>query len=85
MMGQAAHFYKFAAEKIPYGIKRYQDETLRVFSVLDGVLAKQEYLVGEKCTIADIAFVNWNYRALDFSVKDACDAEKEFPHFYAYV
>ena len=76
---------RFHPDKVQSVIKRYQDETLRVFGVLDGVLAKQEYLVGDKCTIADIAFVNWNYRALDFSVKDVCNAEKELPHFYAYV
>ena len=76
---------RFHPDRVQSVIKRYQDETLRVFGVLNTVLADREYLVGGKCTIADIAFVNWNYRALDFSVKDACDAEKEFPHFYAYV
>ena len=44
-------------EKIPSAIERYQKEILRVFRVLDSVLAKQEWLVGGKPTIADLSFV----------------------------
>ena len=83
---------KFHPDRVQSVIKRYQDETLRVFGVLDRVLGERAsesggsgWLVGDKCTIADIAFVNWNYRALDFSIKEVCDAEKEFPHFFACV
>lgn len=47
----------YHAEKIPSAIERYQKETLRVFSVLEGVLSKQDWLVGGKCTIADLSFV----------------------------
>lgn len=43
--------------RIPEVIERYQKEIIRVFGVLDSVLAKQEWLVGGKCTIADISFV----------------------------
>lgn len=42
---------------LPEVIERYQKEILRVFGVLDGVLSKQQWLVGNKCTIADISFV----------------------------
>lgn len=47
---------RYAPEKIPYGIKRYQDETKRLYSVLeDGLNAgKGEWLVGDKYSIADI-------------------------------
>lgn len=47
---------RYAPEKIPYGIKRYQDETHRLYSVLeDGLNAgKGEWLVGDKYSIADI-------------------------------
>ena len=37
----------------------------RVISVLDGVLANRKYLVGDKLTIADIAFVPWNSGGFD--------------------
>ena len=42
MMGQAAHFYKFASEKIPYGIKRYQDETKRLSKMFAALMAKRQ-------------------------------------------
>ena len=83
--GQAFWYMRFHHEQLPSVIKRFQDETLRVFGVLDSVLKEREWLVGGKCTIADLAFVNWNYRALDYSIKEVCDPEKQFPHFYAYV
>ncbi len=53
MQGQANHFYRYAPEKIEYGIQRYQNETRRLYSVLEKHLAttKSEYLVGNKCTI----------------------------------
>jgi len=54
--GQANHFFRYAPEKIQYGIKRYQDETHRLYSVLeDGLNAgKGEWLVGDKYSVADI-------------------------------
>ena len=63
MMGQAAHFYKFAAEKIPYGIKRYQDETKRLLNVLEIRLKDREYLAGPgkgKYSIADFNVWPWS-------------------------
>ena len=59
MFGQANHFVRFAKEKVPYGIKRYSDETLRLFGVMDRRLAEGDYLGGDACTIADIASYPW--------------------------
>lgn len=59
MQGQANVFYRYAPEKIPYAIERYQKETLRLYSVLDSRLAKSEYLAGDEYTIADIANFSW--------------------------
>jgi len=61
MQGQANHFSRYAPEKIPYGINRYQNETRRLYGVLDTHLksAASPYLVGDKCTIADIAHWGW--------------------------
>ncbi|KAJ3298291.1 hypothetical protein HDU79_011578 [Rhizoclosmatium sp. JEL0117] len=59
MQGQANHFNRYAPEKIPYGIKRYQDETARLYSVMERQLSDgREYLVGEY-SIADIACFGW--------------------------
>jgi GST-like protein len=59
MMGQANVFYRYAPEKIPYAIDRYQREVRRLFEVLDGQLAKNEYIAGDAYTIADIATFPW--------------------------
>ncbi len=58
MMGQANVFYRYAPEKIPYAIERYQRETLRLLGVLDRRLGESEYLAGEY-SIADIATWPW--------------------------
>lgn len=56
MMGQANVFYRYFPEKIQPAIDRYQGESRRLFTVLDGQLRDHEYLAGEY-SIADIA--NW--------------------------
>ena len=58
MMGQANVFYRYADEKIPYAINRYQREVRRLLEVLDHRLANVEYLAGDY-SIADIA--NWSW------------------------
>lgn len=58
MMGQANVFYRYAPEKIPYAIERYQREVRRLFEVLNGQLATQDYLAGDY-SIADIANFSW--------------------------
>src|SRR5690349_10382613 len=52
MQGQANVFYRYAPEKIPYAIERYQKETVRLYEVLDRQLEGREYLVDE-LSIAD--------------------------------
>jgi len=58
MMGQANVFFRYAPEKIPYAIDRYQRECRRLFEVLDARLAQHEYLAGDY-SIADVA--NWSW------------------------
>ena len=57
--GQCGYFKAIGGPewRIPKVIERYQKEILRVFSVLESVLSKQEWLVGGKCTIADLSFI----------------------------
>lgn len=59
MMGQANVFSRYAPEKIPYAIERYQRESRRLFEVLDRRLAEHAYLAGASYTIADIANFAW--------------------------
>jgi GST-like protein len=59
MMGQANVFLRYAPEKIPYAIDRYQREVRRLFEVLEHQLAAHEYIAGEEYSIADIAHWSW--------------------------
>jgi glutathione S-transferase len=58
MMGQANVFYRYAPERIPYAIDRYQREVRRLLEVLDTRLADHEFLAGDY-SLADIA--NWSW------------------------
>lgn len=58
MQGQANVFYRYFPEKLPAAIERYQNETRRLYEVLDGRLAQVEYLAGDY-SIADIATFPW--------------------------
>ena len=57
MMGQANVFFRYMPEKIPTAIARYQNESRRLFEVLDRRLGESEWLAGSEFSIADIA--NW--------------------------
>lgn len=59
MMGQANVFFRYAPEKIPYAIDRYQRECRRLFEVLESQLKDHEYLANDEYSIADIA--NWSW------------------------
>ncbi len=58
MFGQAHHFLRAAPEQVPYGIKRYTDETRRLYGVLDKRLSEAAFLADEY-SIADIATFPW--------------------------
>ena len=58
MQGQANVFYRYAEEKIPFAIQRYQREVRRLFEVYDRRLSAEEYLAGEY-SIADMATWPW--------------------------
>jgi glutathione S-transferase len=58
MMGQANVFFRYAPERIPYAIERYQRECRRLFEVLDTRLSDNRYLAGDY-SIADIAHFSW--------------------------
>ncbi len=51
----------YAPEKIEYGITCYKNETRRLYRVMDTHLQKSTsgFLVGDKCTIADMACWGW--------------------------
>jgi glutathione S-transferase len=71
MQGQAHVFYRYAPEQIPYAIQRYQQETLRLYQVLDSRLKDHEYLVDD-ISIADLATYPWvrSYEWAGVSIDD---------------
>ncbi len=58
MQGQANVFFRYAPEKIEFAIQRYQNETRRLYGVLDRRLGETEYLAGDY-SIADMATWPW--------------------------
>lgn len=62
MQGQANVFFRYWHEKYPPAIDRYQNETKRLYRVLDTRLSGREFLCGEgpgEYGIADIAHFTW--------------------------
>ena len=58
MMGQANVFYRYFPEKLQPAIDRYQNESRRLFEVLESRLAESEWLADD-FSLADIA--NWSW------------------------
>ena len=58
MLGQNHHFTRYAPEKIPYAIDRYQRETDRLYGVLNKHLEKREF-IADDYGIADMACHPW--------------------------
>lgn len=60
--GNAGFFTKFAPEPIPLAIDRFRTEGRRILGLLDGVLARRQFVAGETLSIADIAHFGWLWR-----------------------
>ncbi len=58
MLGQNHHFATYAPEKIDYAIRRYRDETHRLYGVLNKELDGKDFVAGDY-SIADMAIVGW--------------------------
>ena len=78
-MGQANVFYRAMDEKIEVAISRYQNETRRLFEVLDNQLEDSQWLAGDY-SIADIA--NWCWVRLYFWSGVRLD---DLPHLHRWL
>ena len=58
MFGQNNHFRHYAPEKIPYAIRRYEDEAHRLYGVLNRRLQGREFVANDY-SIADVALFGW--------------------------
>ncbi|KAI9643611.1 hypothetical protein NHQ30_008233 [Ciborinia camelliae] len=83
--GQALWFAYFHPEKnLTSAIDRYTNEIKRVSKVLDTALTNKEYLVGDRVTYADLAFVPWYWGVA--GLEPACPGllkglREELPNF----
>ncbi|ABA72957.1 glutathione S-transferase N-terminal domain-containing protein [Pseudomonas fluorescens] len=82
MAGQNHHFSQFAPEKIPYAIKRYVDETARLYGVLDKQLANNEFVAGGEYSIADMAIYPWivSHKWQSQNLEDFPNVQRWFNH-----
>ena len=79
MLGQNHHFRQYAPEKLPYAIKRYEDETHRLYGVLNRRLSDRDFVAGEY-SIADMAIAPW----ATLYERQGIDAS-EFPHLKGWL
>ncbi|KAI1456093.1 glutathione S-transferase [Annulohypoxylon moriforme] len=82
--GVSAWFNVLHPEKVPLAIERYNDQLKRVLGVLNGWLETRQWLVGDKMTYADLAFVPWNDRIDDVILCKPEDKFAGFPHVQAW-
>jgi GSH-dependent disulfide-bond oxidoreductase len=59
MAGQNHHFARYAPENIPYALRRYVNETNRLYGVLNHRLAGRAFIGGSDYSIADLACYPW--------------------------
>ncbi|KAK7428472.1 hypothetical protein QQZ08_005091 [Neonectria magnoliae] len=91
--GQALWFLKYHPEQVESAKNRYLNEMRRICDVLNRHLEEREYLVGERFSYADVAFVPWFKLALipwydatspgPFAEK--IQLEENFPHVAAWL
>ncbi len=73
-------------EKLPSVVERYMNEIKRVHSVLEVHLATRDWLVGDRCTYADLAFITWQEIAGILAKENPgyFETERDFPRVYAW-
>ena len=77
MAGQNHHFIKYApglevSQVLPYAQDRYRNEVARLYGILDGQLARNEYVAGDTYSIADMALWPWvqNWKGQEQTLED---------------
>ncbi|KAF7534334.1 hypothetical protein G7054_g6318 [Neopestalotiopsis clavispora] len=86
--GQCGWFRHLHPERIPSAMDRYDGEIKRVLGVLETVLASKpadaQWLVGNKMTYADMAFVPYNCRMSELMEKPWDEIWEGAPHVRAW-
>ena len=85
-MGQGVWFIKYHPEKLPTAQERYVQETRRIIGVISKALEGKDWLVGDKCTYADLSFIAWFVDGPKyFGDHWKLDAESEFPNYHGWL
>ncbi|KAK7218483.1 hypothetical protein V2G26_006486 [Clonostachys chloroleuca] len=87
--GQAVWFHRFHPEDVPSAKTRYEEQITRVLEVLDNILKDKEYLVADKLTYADLAFVPWSSivttpQVVGPNFREKYEVDKKYPNFLAW-
>lgn len=79
IFGNTKHFMFHATETVPYAVKRFNNETKRICSIIENQLGENNFLAGDY-SIADIAAYPWikEYERLGV-------AEEEIPNICAWL
>lgn len=91
IFGQKTWFENFHKDiNVVSAIERFREETARIVGVIDSHLGKQRkkigsgediWLVGDKCTFADLSFVPWNLILL---AHGGSEYEEKYPEFWQW-
>ncbi|KAI1104730.1 glutathione transferase [Jackrogersella minutella] len=96
MFGQKMWFTHIHVEQnLHTAIDRYGNEVKRIVGVVEDTLRKQRqklglasedpvWLVGDKCTYADLSFISWNLTLGALFPGGTVDVEKEFPEYHRW-
>ncbi len=76
MFGQANHFNSYTKEVIQYARDRYNNESVRLYRVLDNRLRDSQWIGSDEFTVADIATYPWTKGHKDRGIDAA-----GFPNF----
>ena len=85
MFGQLGYFYRFAGREIEdkRPQERYVSESRRLLGVLEGELARHEWIAGAEYSIADIALFPWVRNLIGFYAAGELVGYTDFPHVNA--
>ena len=76
MFGQANHFNNYAKDKIQYAMDRYNNESIRLYRVLDNRARDSAWIGCDEYSIADMAIYPWAKLHGDRGITQA-----EYPNF----
>ena len=82
---EAAWFAHFHHEKVASAKERYFKEIQRVTKVLDGVLEGKDWLVGGKCSFADLVFIPLYCMIGFIDQENTLQLDKECPNYARWM